>query len=100
LGDKGWGISNIPVLVTMLRSYSTFCARAAIKAIVMNTPLTRGCSKSACPLSVVIAVSLVFFGCTAEVASGDLDGRSHLILLAVSGQLVGAGGREVLRARV
>src|SRR5438874_2474502 len=77
-GTVEWEFGNIPVLVSMLRSHTTFCARVRYaKVVAMRTSLAWGSGKSACPLCVVIAVSLVFFGYTAEVASGDLDRRRH-----------------------
>jgi len=61
----------------MLRSYGTFSARVVAEAILMRASLAWGRSKPTCPLGIMIAVSLVFFGRTAEIASGDLDGRGH-----------------------
>jgi hypothetical protein len=96
VGKERQRIHDIPVFVTMLRSYTTVSACIICQAVVVRALLAWGCSKSTSPLGVMIAISLVFFGSTAEIASGDLEGRSHWVVFFKSEQLVDAGDRTVL----
>jgi hypothetical protein len=86
----------IPVFVPMLRSYTTVAACIICKAVVVRALLAWGCSKSTSPLGIMIAISLIFFGSTAEIASGHLDGRSHWVVFFRSEKFVDAGGRPAL----
>ena len=52
-----------------LRSDTALRARIKAKVVDVTTLLSWGRSNSVCPLGVVIAVSLVFFGGTAEISS-------------------------------